>query len=191
MLIFCMLCCILGISLNYDVYLRHCAYFTELLKDYIKYNCIEKFQNMCRNRRERDKLSKTGLKQIKNVLFEKQNDFPISDSIQLTANINDPTYFTNLIAKYSGNHYWTSKDIGDVLYILSLLKENEVSREFLRVQRCYTLLLDEYIYNLHDSTNSELIYKNLNEQTKNLFKCIMTDLAMTKGEEENLTNYTT
>jgi hypothetical protein len=186
MLLFLVLCGIIGIGLEYDVYLKHCAYFTKLLKDYIKYNCIEKFTNMCRNRRERDKLSKTGLKQIKDALFKHQNDFPISDSIQITANINDPTYFTNLLAEYSGNHDWTSKDIGDVLYILSILKENEISRKFLRVQRCYTLLLDEYIYNLHDSMNRELIYKNLNEQNQKLFKCIMTDLAMTKGEEAKL-----
>ena len=166
MLLFFVLCGLVGISLDYDIYLRHCAYFTKVLKDYIKYNCIEKLQNMCRNRRERDKLSKTGLKQIKEALFKHQSEFPVSDSIQIVANINDPTYFTNLLAEYSGNHDWNSKDIGDVLYILHLLKDNEVSREFLRVQRCYTLLLDEYIYYLHDSVNRELIYKNLTEQNK-------------------------
>jgi len=190
MYFFVFMCFMLGLSLDFDGYKNDCVYVTNLLKNYIKYNCIDKVKLICSKRTERHDLSKTGLTQIKDALFKHQNEFPISDSI-LVIHENDSDYdarfYTELLPEYRIIYEWSSTHIGDVLFIMSVLKEKDISREYLRVYRCYVILLDEFIHYLYNiDIKSE--YTQFNDKNLKLLKCIMTDLAMTKREENLIHN---
>ena len=189
MFVFLFMCGLVCFSLDYENCIHDCAHFAKLIKNYIKYSCIEKIQDMLRRRRERYELSNTGLEQIKDALFKHQNDFTISDSVILIQNtdelhVDNACFYTELLPEYSNINEWSSKHIGDMLFIISLLKERITSREYLRVLRCYMILLDEFIYNLYDTGLDSDVYNKINEQHCKLLKCIMSDLAMTKREEQ-------
>lgn len=157
----------------------------------IKY--IDKIKNICKKCKEKDELSHTGLKQIKQALHKSNDSFPVTDSILLTININADMInntcdlLTELLPEYNDVSKWNSNHIGDILFIITTLKEITNSRICLRVLRCYNILLDDYIYNLYtvykNGEDNSPYYKNLNSSNQRLLKCIMTDMAMTKGEE--------
>ena len=91
-----------------------CIELTKFIRDYIRYNCMDKIKEIKKNRQDRNELSKTSIKLIKEMLISKKNIFPCSDSIQI---LHDDDYsnqyemYMDILSGYTNYMNWGHENI--------------------------------------------------------------------------------
>ena len=157
------------------------------IKEYIKYGCYNKGLSFYKEYMSRYKLSDSGLKNIKNKLFEHNNLFDLSDSILLyDKSTTNASFIMKILPTYHNVSEWGTTQLGDVIFLLNLTPV-KTTRSYIRAHRCYDILLNEFIIFLYENLDDIKIKERFNDQYKFL-KLIICYYGISNGEKISLIN---
>ena len=174
--------------------LPKCIQFTKFIRDYIKYNCIDRIKEIKKNRHNRNELSETSIKCIKEHLLSHKHIFPCSDSIELLHdNDGDESLkynmYMDILSNYTNYMDWGPKQLGDVLTILDMLNtKSHASRYLMRTRRCYDILLKDYIIYLYDDVYNNIDGEKYNNEQIRYIRSLVLNLSETNKEERKKRN---